>query len=277
MNRGSHEAGGIQRFLHHFSEVMERRRPSVVEAFGVGGSHGKNGSADRYSDVDLFILIKESEADKFINSFFEFTTLFGTPLLFRGPVYVPNYGYSFSVLYEPFICCQFNVNTRATLTPGPIRKYTRILFDEDGFYKSFTKTQSKESFDLGTVFQTSCSFFWLRVINVWRDLGRGQLWFAIRHMADVRQQLFVLERLKTGDIPADFFFVERNLEKDLGEDVCLSLAAALPTYGKGSITESLIFSVRRYTEEAPAVAQDLGVKYPHDADALISKLVYGLI
>lgn len=267
-----------EQFLSHFIRVMEQRRPPEIEAFGVGGSLGKGESADKYSDIDFFILVNEADASKFMEAFYDFAALFGKPLLYRGPVHVPNYGYSFTVLYEPLIFCQFNVNSRHSLTPGPIRKYTRIIFDENGYYTDFTKTQSEERFNLATIFQSSCSLFWFRAVNVWRDVSRGQYWYAIRHMYDVRQQLFVLMRLKLNKHPADFNrFVEKNLEEDLGDDLCLSLAPALPHYEKDSISKALVFSVQRYKEEAPRLAQALGVDYPAAAADLISELVYRLL
>lgn len=266
-----------EEFLNHFVSVMEQQRPPEIEAYGLGGSFGEQQRADRYSDIDFFLLVTDAEAEKFMRSFQEFATLFGRPLLYRGPIFIPNYGYSFSVLYDPFICCQFNVNSRCSLTAGPIRKYTRVLFDETGYYSDFTTTQLNQSFDLTEIFQASCSLFWFRVINVWRDLSRGQYWYAIQHMYDIRRQLFILLRLKLNKHPAEFDrLVEKNLEEDLGEDVCVSLAAALPQYDRESISKALIFSAQKHKEEGPLLAESFGVGYPQSAADLISEFIRDL-
>ena len=75
--------------------------------------------------------------------------------------------------------------------------------------------------------------------------------------------------------PAEFErFVEKNIEEDLGEDLCLSLAAALPRYDKGSISKALIFSVQKYIEEGPLLAESLGVSYPNASDKIFGEKDY---
>lgn len=252
---------------------MNNVRPPGIEAFGVGGSFGKQASADRYSDVDLFLLVNDSFLSGIFESIESFISLFGKHVLSRGPIFVANYGYSISVLYEPFVCCQFNINSRQTLTRGPIRKHTTVLSDATGFYTEFTKQEADAHFDSQMIFQTSCSLFWFRVINVWRDLARGQHWFAIRHLGDVRQQLFILLRLKHSKEPADFVFVEKNLEQEMGQEVCSSLTLTVPSYSADSINAALKFCVEWYNREALAYAATINALYPTEAANRIIKTI----
>ena len=261
------------RFIQRFVQVMADVRPAGIEAFGIGGSFGNQDSADVYSDLDFFLLVHDSFLRRLSKSSDDFIRLFGDYLLSRGPVFVPNYGYSVSVLYRPFLCCQFNFNTRRTLTRGPIRKHTRILHDPIGFYTDFTQSQRDATFDSRDIFLTSCSLFWFRVINVWRDLERGHHWFAIRHLVDVQRQMLILLRLKCSKDPADFFFAEKNLENDLGSDVCEAFAPMLAGYSAESISNALRFCVGWYSDEASSYAATHDVIYPSAAANQIVKII----
>jgi hypothetical protein len=103
---------------------------------------------------------------------------------------------------------------------------------------------------------------------------RGQKWFAVRHLNDVRQQLLVLARLIHSTDPADFYFVEKQIEKDLGEDACAAFAQTLPSYDLQSIWDSLRFCVEWYENEAPAYANRIGAAYPTEAARQIAITVF---
>lgn len=267
------EGATLTTFIQHFTRVMADIRPPGIEAFGIGGSFGNQSSADDYSDIDLFLLVSDSFLSATSKSIDSFIGLFGNYLLSRGPIFVANYGYSISVLYEPLMCCQFNLNSRRTLTRGPIRKHTKVLDDATGFYTQFTEQEANATVDKRAIFTSSCSFFWFRVINVCRDLARGHHWFALRHLGDVQQQLFILLRLKYSKEPADFAFAEKNLEQDIGLDICGSLAPILAGYDAKSIRAALKSCVDWYSKEAPAYAATINAVYPNEAASRIIETI----
>lgn len=244
-----------------------------IEALGVGGSYARRDATDEYSDLDLFLILKDDGLEPFIQRMSLFAAEGGNILLFRGPVYVEGYGHSFTVLYEPLLTVQYNLNSRSGITRGPTRKHTKVLYDKMGFYGSFTDSQRKAEADLTAVFVASTSFFWLRALNVWRDLARGHIWLAIHHLTDVRRQLFVLARVQLQQPPLDFYTVEKGIEQDLGVDLCAGFAEGIPTYSAASVRQCLLYCIQWYSSHAPQVATALGVRYPSEAAERISQVI----
>ncbi len=248
-----------------------------IAAVGLGGSQARKDNLDEYSDLDLFLLSEDSHLTSLIRRMPELARHCGEVLIFRGPIYIEHYGYSFTVLYDsasdPIKVVQFNLNSMGGILPGPNRKHTRILYDPSGFYKAFTDSQMNLIADPSELFTTSTSFFWLRVINVWRDLLRYDLWLAIHHLADVRRQLFVLLRLMRSTPPLDYYLVEKHMEGDIGEDTCSVFAETLPAYNASSIRYCLRFCIEWFSRNAPLYAKQIGKIYPAEVAQKIYRMI----
>jgi hypothetical protein len=259
-------------FLTRFICSMRNGCPGEIEGYGIGGSLGRSGSPDKFSDIDLFLLVRAASLDMFFKNMPSFANDFGHLLLFRGPTFVLNYGYSFTAIYEGPILCQYNVNTRKTLRPGPNIKFTRILRDRTGFYRRFVRSQQKVLADPHSVFSSCCSLFWLRCLNVCKALARNQIWMAIRYIGDIRQQMVIVKRLRTGFPPKDFSLSEKNLECDVGSRGCAFLIKTLPAPSSESIHTVLEYCIHWFRRTATEYAIENGLDYPSRADRVISKL-----
>jgi hypothetical protein len=132
-----------------------------VEGIGVGGSVAR-GDDDEGSDLDLFVLVKDGIA---VNDFDELAVdlalTLGEVVTGRGPVYLPEFGYCYTYLYEDLAMLQLNVNTFQWLTPPA---YTEILFDEHG--RLGKKIEEAGPFEASAeeVFVASYIYLWERAL-----------------------------------------------------------------------------------------------------------------
>ncbi len=243
----------VQMFLAKCRELDQSGGFKEIETIVAGGSVGRR-EHDNLSDLDLFLLIRDCDSTEFLRTKMrDVAGFFGKVLLYRGPVFAEDFGYSFTVLYEGLFICQFNVNDRTTLNPNPMRGLSSlVLFDRTGYYTDFMRSCIGLEVDEKKVFITAFSFFWLRSICLWKDMKRGQLWLAISHLSDLRDQMFVLRRLTTKQTPPglNYHIPSKALEKDLGQKDAAIFAQSLCTYSQQSIVDAFLFCIRWFLDEA---------------------------
>lgn len=261
----------LTRFVQRFCDAIPNSAWPEIEAFGIGGSFAKN-QADDSSDLDFFILVGDKELHAFLSRAAAFVAMFGEPMLYRPPRFLEEHGYSFSAIYEPLLRCQFTVNERTSLTPGPGRKKTRILYDRTGYYSDFTRGQVDIVTDCTKLFESSSALFWFRVVNVWEDLRRDQLWFAVRHLNDIRHQLFILARLLSGEEIASAYDIDKNIEHDLGVGLCYLLRQSVATYDKSSIRQAMCFCINWYEANSVRYAARTGVALANPTPAAAARI-----
>jgi predicted nucleotidyltransferase len=179
--------------IKELKRLLENSYPEIEAAY-VGGSVGR-GSKDVYSDLDVFILVNSELLDDFLSKTVrKLADQLGRVVLFRGPVFVNNFGYSFSILFENSIILQFNINSRETLVPNYMYSQEHfMLFDRNGYYTRHIKNNT-EMLNPTEVFWEAFTFFWFRSLNINNELKRGNLWTAICYMCNVRDQIVIMER-----------------------------------------------------------------------------------
>lgn len=233
-----------------------------VDALMVGGSVGRQ-EDDRSSDLDLFILLSDCDTSAFLQTRMPaLIATLGSPLMYRGPTFVPGFGYSFSALYEGFIVCQFNVNTVALLSRDPMRNQSRLmLFDKSGLYSKFLDDCKDLHLDAGSMFSNAFTFFWFRAISVARAIGRSNLWLAIRYMSDLRDQILLLKRLSSRSLPAgiNVNLPSKDIEKHLGPASVAELADTLCTYARESVTTALAHCITTFSSQSRDYALAHGI------------------
>jgi hypothetical protein len=259
----------LERIRHSAMTVTDFQ----LEAIGVGGSYGQYSEPDEYSDVDLFLLLVEFDALRDGPRIRQFFASQGEVILARGPIWVDGYGFSFSFLYRPFLICQANINTRQSLSAGPERKYTEILFDRTGFLSDFTNSQANVETDYILLFESSSSLFWFRALNVWRDSKRGQLWLALRHLEEARRQLLTLIRLIRQCPARDFRVPERKLEQEVDVLALRPVHNLVARYDRQSIMNALQLAVKLHQEWGRKYADEIGVTYPYKAAESVEALI----
>lgn len=233
-----------------------------IEAIVIGGSASFD-QLDIHSDLDLFILIDSCWDISILQSRIkQLAALLGSYTLFHGPQLLEGFGYSFLALYEPLLVGQFLVNDKNTLRPNPMQaQHTPIIFDRTGYYTQYLNERKSMKIDEIKLFDSTFAFFWFRVMRVWKDIQRGHIWLAIRHLSDVRDQLFVLQRLIANIPPPglNFLWPSKSAEKELDESINLAFQKTLCTYSADSATKALIYCMEWFMNDSVYFAENAGI------------------
>ena len=239
-----------------------------IEAIAIGGSVARH-EQDPFSDLDLFVFLSESLDEPAMTSAVRsLATRLGHVVLFRGPRWIDGFGYSYSAMYEPLFVCQFNVNDRKTFGPHPMRTQGQITcFDKSGYFSSRMSESEEVPLDHARLFLDCFALFWFRAISVWSSVMRGQLWFAIEHLADMRDQMFVLIRLEARRPPPglNFRLPSKSFENDFGGALASELAVSLSEYSAESVGRALTYAMNWFVEHAVAYARQEGLEFEEQA------------
>jgi hypothetical protein len=232
-------------------EIVPRTRDWGVRALVVGGSIGQ-GRADENSDLDLFMVVENVRLDEFCtHKVREMAELFGKVLLFRGPVFVPSFGYSFSALLDDHLLVQINLNSPEMLKPNTMGGLgSIIIFDDSGDFKRFVVASEDIHPEPLDLFERSATFFWLRAVLTWRALKRGQVWMAARYLVDLRDQILLLKRLIHNTPPLNPNTPGKSIEHDLGLETLKDLEPTVPDASATSVVCAFRYSLLWYASES---------------------------
>lgn len=222
-----------------------------VDGMGVGGSVAR-GDDDDGSDLDLFLLVAEGcRVDDFTGIARGVASQLGQPVLSRGPVFVPRFGYSFTFLYSDLSICQLNLNDATTLD---LPTYAQVLFDRSGRFTAALNSATDAVSEPSVVFSEIYTYFWLRLLFALRCLQRGELWRTTLYAADMRRSMFQLLRLEHHEPQAG---PDKRLERDLGVDTTRSIAFSIADYS----LEAMLAALRDCADWYQATSERLASYY----------------
>lgn len=234
----------VDNFIDSLLQTVTATSQWSIEALALGGSHGRQ-QVDTYSDIDVFVQTSASNLPAFLSdTMTDFIRSVASPLMIHGPVFVTGYGYSYTVLYRSYPICQYNVNNWDTLAPNAMCGLpARILYDSTGRYTEFRRSCQNIGIDTVKVIKDAQTWFWLRCLFVWKDIRRGDMWLAVRHIGELRTQLCLLERATRNRFPAslDLRVPEKSLERDLGTEWCSTLAPTITSETPQDLARCLSF------------------------------------
>jgi hypothetical protein len=248
---------------HEWIARIQAVAPQIAErdihSLAIGGSIG-HGEADVHSDVDLFLLTSEQQLSRVCESGIrEIAELLGPCSLFRGPVFVEGFGYSFTALAPSDVILQFNLNTPAMLKPNPMAGLGHvIIFDRDDVWRKFAERSALAKTDWAERFQISATFFWLRAISASKCILRGQLWMARRYLGDLSDQMLLLQRLKSDRPPLNLAAPAKWIERDLGDEVALDMLPAGASNSDKAVLSALRNAVSWYASESARFVEERG-------------------
>jgi len=234
----------VDGILSHLQALEASPDFADVEALMVGGSVGR-GEATANSDLDLFMFVQSSRLQHALHATAKtLLSTIGKVVLLRGPIWVEGFGYSFTALYEKGNIIQMNVNCINTLTPDPMRNQRHLmLFDKNGSYAAcLASLNSHNSPPTVPPLDQAATFCALRLTFVANELAKGELWLAIRHLQDAREQLFVILRVLSGALPPWLNMNQpaKKIEEQLGSMLPADLASTLPRYSQVSIANAAL-------------------------------------
>jgi predicted nucleotidyltransferase len=234
--------------------VVEALKANVrVRAAFLRGSFYR-GQPDTYSDLDLFAVVEEADAEELLE--LGRTTLrnAGGTLWVSALETAPP---QLRALFPGPLKLDLTIVTTETLPPY---EGWRILFDRDHLLRTRARaTQLFEPLRPEHVAMV-CDQFWWNMFSSVGQIKRGQLWMAL-HLLDVcRADLAQIMRWRRDpEHPAERYI---NLERHLTAEDQQALAQSLAGYDLRAIAEALLTAADAFEPAAREVAARVGGDYP---------------
>jgi predicted nucleotidyltransferase len=237
--------------LEHVVETLKAN--ARIRAAFLRGSFYR-GQPDTYSDLDLFAVVEEADAEELLE--------LGRTMLHNagGTLWVSALDAApprLRALFPGPLKLDLTLVTIETLPPY---EGWRILFDRDHVLRTRARTtQSFEPLRPEHVAMV-CDEFWWNMFSSVGQIKRGQLWMAL-HLLDVcRADLAQIMRWRRDpEHPAERF---TNLEGHLTAEDQQALAQSLAGYDLRAIVEALLTAADAFEPAAREVAARVGGDYP---------------
>lgn len=241
-----------------------REDTRVVAAF-IGGSHAA-GTADEYSDLDLYLIVGDKDYETFFAERRAFLGRLGEPVFFED----------FSECGFDMVVFVFSDGMEGELALGRASGFDHI------HGKPFEVLVDKEGIMEGRVFplhrpsqvQQRETLQWL-IYWFWRDLSvfnramvRGRLWTAHGLLESVRLMCINIARLKHELFSTGMVGYER-LEQAADAQDLESLRATLYPLEREAMLEAAGRLVGLYLRTVPPLAAEHGIAYPADLEAVV--------
>jgi len=229
----------------------------VVAAF-LGGSYAK-GTADAFSDLDLYVITADAGYDEFIAGRADFLSLLGEP------VFLENFDPLHLVLFV------FADGVEGELGVGRASAFTHIhggpyhvLLDKHNLLDgvAFPGYEPERAGQIEKL-RRQMVWFWHDLSHFIAALGRGQLWSAYGQLEALRRCYLILARLREDVLHPEagdeaYFKVERALPVE----TLSALAATLSSLDRDALLRSARHVVRLYQAAARELARTHGLDYP---------------
>jgi predicted nucleotidyltransferase len=212
------------------------------------------GQPDTYSDIDLFAVVEETDAEELLElGRLTLQTAGGILCVSALDVAPPR----LRALFPGPLKLELTMVTMETLPPY---EGWRILFDRDHLLRTRARTtQLSEPLQPEHVAMV-CDEFWWNMFGSVGQIKRGQLWMAL-HLLDVcRANLAQIMRWRRDpDHPAERY---TDLERHLTAEDQQALAQSLAGYDLRAIVEALLTAADAFEPAARDVSARVGGDYP---------------
>jgi predicted nucleotidyltransferase len=236
----------------------------VVAAF-LGGSYAR-GTADAYSDLDLYLVTTDEAYEDFFAGRQAFLRLLGEPVLLED-----FNGYGFDML--TFI---FADGTEGELGLGRESHFThihggpyRILLDKKGILAGvvFSLHEPAKAEQIETLRQL-VYWFWHELSQHFiTALARGQLWSAYGALEQMRLTCVNLARLRQNfQVAAEGY---EKVEQAIPVEQLAPLQATFCPLEQAAMLQAALVIVRFYQQLASPLARAHGITYPADLERVV--------
>jgi len=246
----------LQSKLDRFITVCQE--DDRIRAAFLGGSFA-SGTADRYSDLDLFLIITDPDYDDFISQRETWIQQFGKP------------GLSEDFDYPGILLVLFEDGTDVDFIFGKVSRFLdfhkgphTVLVDKDHILAgvSFPGYDADAAGQMEKL-RRSIYWFWHDFVHFLTAMRRGQIWWAQGQLEALRQYCVNLARLEynfldDGAGGEPYFKIERALPVERLKP----LEATFGPMDKETLLKSSLVLLRFYREHAMMLAQAHGMSYP---------------
>ena len=244
-----------KRVIDSFADVCQQ--DERVAAALVGGSFA-TGTADAFSDVDLYAIVWADAYDGFLAGHRAFVARFGEPVFLE---HFDEFGFDMFV----FILADGVQGELGIARPdrflhihgGPFK----TLVDKEGLLEgvAFPRQGPTEDEQLALL-REEIQWFWRDVSLYGVSMARGRLWTAAGYLASMRRRCVDLARLQ-----ADFGGWADGYEKvedAVGEEVLARLEGSFPALDAAAIAEAAEGLIAFYRQIVPGLVRRMGIEYP---------------
>ena len=255
--------GGNRAALGRFMAAC-REDARVVAAF-LGGSHVA-GTDDEYSDLDLYLIVRDHDYD----------TFFAERRAFLGRLGEPVFLEDFSGFGFDMVVFIFSGGVEGELALGRASGFDHIhsgpfevLVDKEGILdrKVFSTHQPTQAEQRRTL-RWLIYWFWRDLSELSRAMVRGRLWTAHGLLESLRLKCVNLARLKHDFFSAWVVGYEK-LEQAADARDLEALRATLCPLEREAMLEAVGRLVAFYLRTAPPLATQQGIAYPADLQAAV--------
>jgi predicted nucleotidyltransferase len=262
----------------HHQEIIDRfiaacqSDDRILAAF-LGGSYA-NGSADKFSDLDLFFISTDQAYQEFIIEREAFIRQLDIPLFLDD--FGAGHGY----------CVIFSNGTEADIWFGRESKFKdiyagpfKVLLDKTGIISGEDFPQHvADQADQRKNLQRQIDWFWHDLSHFIKAIGRRQLWFALGELEVLRQICVNLARMKynftdTFDAGEPYFKIESTLPVEqlspLKDSFCVMQYDA--------VLQAALVLCRYYQDVAPQLAKEHGVTYQAGLERMLIQQLEDLV
>jgi predicted nucleotidyltransferase len=257
--------GGIRTALGRFVAAC-REDTRVVAAF-LGGSHVAR-TDDEYSDLDLYLIVRDEDYDAFFAERRAFFSRLGEPIFLED---FSGFGFDMVV----FI---FSDGVEGELALGRASGFDHIhggpfevLVDGEGILdrKVFPSHRLKEQEQARTL-RWLVYWFWRDLSELSRGMARGRLWTAHGLLEALRLKCVNLARLKH-DFSSAWVVGYEKLEQAADAQDLESLRATLCPLEREAMLEAVRALVEFYLRAALPLAAQHGIAYPANLEAVVKE------
>jgi predicted nucleotidyltransferase len=258
------EVGSVaqQTVLQRFIEAC-RDDPRVLAAF-LGGSFA-GGTADEYSDLDIYLVTTSEAYDDFFSERHSFMRRLGEPVFLED----------FNTFGFDMLIFTYSDGVEGELALAPESQFEhihggpyKVLVDKKRILegKEFPLLAPTEDQQLQTL-QHLIYWFWEDLSHFITGMNRGQLWLAYSYIEQMRRKCVNLAHLRHD------FTVELSgyakVEQDVPEEQLLPLHATFCPLDPEAMLQAARTIVSVYKQIAPSLGEEHGIEYPADLERVL--------
>jgi hypothetical protein len=212
-----------------------RRLMPPIDAFGIGGSHGR-GTADGLADLDFFVVVS---ADTFWEVVHGFPTLIQHPLavVSRGVGrFMSDYGYRLGFILAGNYKVEYFFNSPETMTSLPLSARIRVIEDPSGWLSALL-ARSRAAFEADPSQHVAAGVHdcLLEIHDLRKHASRGDLIPMIWRLNTLRRPVLALHHMRvSGEVYAPSSAVSR-LGTRYDDSLLARVDASVPTNDPASV------------------------------------------
>lgn len=226
-----------------------------VRAFFIGGSFATE-KADRYSDLDLYILVDDKQYESFIKDRLEMAQQVA-PVLFYGDV-VHDF-HLFIVIFENMMKADLGIAPASKfihIHTGPFK----VLLDRDKLLSDISFTKEVPIQDLKRELEAITQWFWYDIFVITSELCKGDLWTSHLVIERARTKLANLIRIRC--LPQHEPMGYNKLGRHIKSRELAPLMKTFYTFNKKKMSDAVNTLVKIFEKEARFLCRKYRIPYP---------------